>query len=370
MSDTLTLRPQQSLLSIALGKLRRNKAAMASAIYLMLMAVACIVGPSLTGHDFATIYRSFVRVPPSLEAYPKLDALEQELVEALKRARVEHSNFKDAGSSVSFKLTSTQGVDPRVTRFIDRSDTFEGAAIVSTSQDQTTAEVTASVDRRRFLFGTDVSGRDMLTRTLKAGQTSLFVGLMSGLVAVGIGVAYGAASGFIGGRTDEIMMRVVDILYSLPFTFFVIMLVVFFGRHLSLMFIAIGAVMWLDMARIVRGQTLSLKRREFVLAAEALGVSPATILWRHIVPNMLGPIIIFVTLLVPQVIILESFLSYLGLGVQEPNSSWGVQISEGSRNMESAPWLLLFPAFFLTSTLFALNFLGDGLRDALDPKDN
>jgi oligopeptide transport system permease protein len=369
MSDLVVAKPQRSLWSIALGKLQRNKAAMASAIYLALITLVCIIGPSLTGHDFTTIYRSFVRVPPSLEAYPKRDALEQELTEALKRARVEHSNFKDNGSAVSFTLNSAKGVDPRVTRFIDRSDSFEAAAIVSTSQDQTSADVTATVDRKRFLFGTDVSGRDMLTRTLKAGQTSLLVGLLSGLVAVTIGVTYGAAAGFIGGRTDEIMMRIVDILYSLPFTFFVIMLVVFFGRNLFLMFIAIGAVMWLDMARIVRGQTLSLKRREFVLAAEALGVSPATILARHIVPNMLGPIIIFVTLLVPQVIILESFLSYLGLGVQEPNSSWGVQISEGSRNMESAPWLLLFPAFFLTSTLFALNFLGDGLRDALDPKD-
>jgi oligopeptide transport system permease protein len=164
-------------------------------------------------------------------------------------------------------------------------------------------------------------------------------------------------------------MRIVDTLYALPFTFFVIMLVVFFGRNFMLMFLAIGAVLWLDMARIVRGQTLSIKRQEFVQAAEALGVSSAGILLRHIIPNMLGPIIIFVTLLVPQVIILESFLSYLGLGVQEPMSSWGVQISEGARNMESATWLLVVPSVLLTTTLFALNFLGDGLRDALDPKD-
>jgi oligopeptide transport system permease protein len=165
------------------------------------------------------------------------------------------------------------------------------------------------------------------------------------------------------------MMRVVDVLYSLPFIFFVILLVVFFGRNFILMFIAVGAVLWLDMARIVRGQTLSIKRHEYVQAAVALGVSPAAILRRHVVPNTLGPVVIYMTLLVPQVIILESFLSYLGLGVQEPMASWGVLISQGAKNIPSAIWLLIFPSIFLTSTLFALNFLGDGLRDALDPKD-
>ena len=229
--------------------------------------------------------------------------------------------------------------------------------------------MSAAVKHLYFYFGTDTSGRDLLTRTLIAGRVSLAVGLLAGFVAVFIGVFYGAVSGFIGGKTDEIMMRIVDILYSLPFTFFVIMLVVFFGRNFVLMFLAVGAVLWLDMSRIVRGQTLSLKRQEFVQAAEALGVGSLGILWRHVIPNMLGPIIIYVTLLIPQVIILESFLSYLGLGVQEPMSSWGVQISQGSRNMEGAPWLLIFPSFFLTTTLFALNFIGDGLRDALDPKD-
>ncbi|EAB6718217.1 ABC transporter permease subunit, partial [Salmonella enterica subsp. enterica] len=190
-----------------------------------------------------------------------------------------------------------------------------------------------------------------------------------GFVAVTIGVLYGATSGYIGGKTDEVMMRVVDILYSLPFIFFVIMLVVFFGRNFILMFIAVGAVLWLDMARIVRGQALSLRRQEFVQAAEALGVSQWGILKRHVIPNLLGPVVIYMTLLVPQVILLESFLSFLGLGVQEPMTSWGVLISIGAANMGTANWMLLFPAFFLVSTLFALNFIGDGLRDALDPKD-
>jgi oligopeptide transport system permease protein len=184
-----------------------------------------------------------------------------------------------------------------------------------------------------------------------------------------IGVAYGAAAGFIGGRVDDAMMRAVDILYSLPFIFFVIMLVVFFGRNFVLMFIAVGAVMWLDMARIVRGQTLSIKRQEYVQAAEALGVPPSGILWRHIVPNTLGPVMVYMTLLVPQVVVLESFMSFLGLGVQEPLTSWGVLIGEGIDSVPGSVWQLLFPASFLVSTLFALNFLGDGLRDAFDPKD-
>jgi oligopeptide transport system permease protein len=229
--------------------------------------------------------------------------------------------------------------------------------------------VSAAIEYQYFLWGTDISGRDMLTRTLIAGRVSLSIGLLAGLVAVVIGVLYGATAGFAGGKTDEVMMRIVDVLYSLPFIFFVIMLVVFFGRNFVLMFLAVGAVLWLDMSRIVRGQALSIRRQEYVQAAEALGVTQRGILLRHVVPNLLGPVVIYMTLLVPQVIILESFLSYLGLGVQEPMSSWGVQISQGAKNMPYANWLLYVPAFFLISTLFALNFIGDGLRDALDPKD-
>jgi oligopeptide transport system permease protein len=165
------------------------------------------------------------------------------------------------------------------------------------------------------------------------------------------------------------MMRLVDVLYSLPFIFFVILLVVFFGRNFILMFLAVGAVEWLDMARIVRGQTLSLRRQEYVQAAEALGVGTPDILVRHIIPNLLGPVVVYMTLLIPRVILLESFLSFLGLGVQEPMTSWGVLIAEGARNIQGATWLLTFPALFLVATLFSLNFIGDGLRDALDPKD-
>jgi oligopeptide transport system permease protein len=195
------------------------------------------------------------------------------------------------------------------------------------------------------------------------------VGILATLVSLVIGVTYGAVAGYVGGRVDNLMMRFVDIMYSLPFMFFVILLVVFFGRNIVMIFIALGAVEWLTMARIVRGQTLSVKQKEFIEAAHASGVRNHKIIFRHVIPNVLGPVIVYVTLTVPQVIMTESFISFLGLGVQEPYTSWGVLISEGARLMQSAPWLLLFPALFLALTLFSLNFIGDGLRDALDPKD-
>ncbi|MGL4960006.1 MAG: ABC transporter permease subunit [Inquilinus sp.] len=218
-------------------------------------------------------------------------------------------------------------------------------------------------------FGTEANGRDLLVRTLYGGQISLMVGIVGTLVSLIIGVAYGATSGFLGGRVDSMMMRVVDVLYSLPFMFFVILLMVFFGRHIFLIFVAIGAVNWLDMARIVRGQTLSIKRKEYIEAAHACGVSSWGIIRKHVIPNTLGPVIVYMSLTVPQVILLESFLSFLGLGVQEPMTSWGVLISEGARSMTIAWWMLVFPAVFLALTLFCLNFIGDGLRDALDPRD-
>ena len=218
-------------------------------------------------------------------------------------------------------------------------------------------------------FGTDNNGRDLFVRVLYGARVSLAVGFAATLVSLLIGVVYGAAAGYFGGKVDEVMMRIVDILYSLPFMFFVIILMVIFGRNIILLFIALGAVEWLTMARIVRGQTLSVKRKEFIEAAHAAGVSGWRIVLRHIIPNVLGPVVVYVTLTVPEVIMTESFLSFLGLGVQEPYTSWGVLISEGAGQMESAPWMLLYPALFLGVTLFCFNFIGDGLRDALDPKD-
>ena len=218
-------------------------------------------------------------------------------------------------------------------------------------------------------LGTDTIGRDILTRTLEGGRISLMVGLVSTLVSLIIGVGYGAVAGYFGGLTDRLMMRAVDIIYALPFMFLVILLMVVFGRHILLIFIAIGAVNWLDMARIVRGQTLSLKNMEYVEAARAIGVDDWAIIRRHIIPNLLGVVMVFVTLTIPQVILVESFLSFLGVGVQEPMSSWGSMVNDGAQDMEFAPWSLLTPAAFLAVTLYCFNYIGEGLRDALDPKD-
>lgn len=217
-------------------------------------------------------------------------------------------------------------------------------------------------------LGTDSLGRDQLTRIMHGGRVSLGVGFLATSVSLLIGVLYGAVSGYRGGKTDAFMMRLVEILYALPFTIFVILLMVVFGRSLVLLFVAIGAVEWLTMARIVRGQVVTLKQQEFVEAAISLGLSNRRIILRHLIPNVLGPVVVYATLTVPAVMLLESVLSFLGLGVQPPRSSWGVLIKDGAESMTVFPWLLIFPAIFFSATLFSLNFLGDGLRDALDPR--
>ena len=218
-------------------------------------------------------------------------------------------------------------------------------------------------------FGTDSIGRDLLARTLFGGRISLMVGILATFVALTIGVTVGAVAGYVGGRTDQLLMRFVDLMYSVPLTFFVIILMVVFGRNFILMFLAIGAVEWLTMARIVRGQTLTLRSKEFIEAARASGGSTPAIIFRHILPNVLGVVMVYVTLTIPQVILLESFLSFLGLGIQEPMTSWGMLINDGAAELEINPRTLIIPAAFMTATLFCFNFLGDGLRDALDPKD-
>ena len=218
------------------------------------------------------------------------------------------------------------------------------------------------------LLGTDTLGRDLLTRMMYGSRVSLMVGFLATTVALTIGVTWGTVAGFAGGKTDTVMMRIVDVLYGIPFIIFVILLMVIFGRNLVLLFMAIGAVEWLTMARIVRSQVMSLSKQEFILAAQAMGVSKPSIIYKHLIPNTIGPVIVYATLTVPQIMLLEAFLSFLGLGVQAPLSSWGLLIRDGAVSMEEYWWLLIFPSLAFSLTLFSLNFIGDGLRDALDPR--
>ncbi len=226
----------------------------------------------------------------------------------------------------------------------------------------------ASPPSTEHWLGTDTLGRDLLTRILYGSRISLAVGFIATAVALLIGVIYGTVAGYMGGKVDAAMMRLVDILYALPFMIFIILLMVIFGRNILLLFLAIGAVEWLTMARIVRGQVQSLRQQEFIEAAVSIGLGPWAIIRRHLIPNTLGPVIVYTTLTIPNVMLLESFLSFLGLGIQPPQSSWGLLISYGVETMEEYPWLLIFPGLALSLTLFSLNFLGDGLRDALDPR--
>jgi len=359
----------RSLWADARVRLVRNRAALISIIVLSFVAVACVFGPFVTGHPFDRVYPDYVRAPASLSAYPTPEQVEPAIERIGARIRAKAQNVDIGYDSIRMNLVGERPIDERLLAYFERSDLFGTAKVVERLDEGRNLLIEVPVKRVRFLFGTDANGRDLLTRTMKAGQISLAIGLLATFVSILIGVTYGATSGYLGGRVDMIMMRIVDVLYSLPFIFFVIMLVVFFGRNFILMFIAVGAVEWLDMARIVRGQALALKQREFVEAAHALGVGPWGVLRRHIIPNTLGPVAIFATLMVPKVILLESFLSFLGLGVQEPLTSWGVLISDGAANIQSASYLLIFPSIFFVATLFCLNFIGDGLRDALDPKD-
>src|SRR5262245_15998084 len=287
----------RSLWADALARLKANKAAMVSLVYLALMALVCVLGPYLLPHPYTTIYPDYVRTPPALSAYPQPEMIETALQDAVRRMRADLEEWHEQDDRIFVTISSAKTIDERVTRYLDRSDTFNDAKVESKSPDGFKLTMSATVEKEYFLFGTDNTGRDLLALVLMGGRISLAIGLLAGLVAVVIGVLYGATSGFLGGKTDEIMMRIVDILYSLPFIFFVIMLVVFFGRNFILMFLAVGAVLWLDMARIVRGQALSIRRQEYVQAAEALGVASGGILLRHIVPNLLGPVVIYMTLL-------------------------------------------------------------------------
>ncbi len=359
----------RSLFQLAALRFRRNKAAMTGSVLLLLITIFSFFGPYVISHTYDQVFSSYVTVPPSIEPLPKADSLGEVMKGVADRARVELREFAVDGNTFTATIHSDKPIDPRSTRYFDRANEFDNTQVTATEDGGATLKLTGDVNREYFPFGTDNNGRDMLARVMLGGQISLAVGFLASLVSLAVGVTYGAISGYLGGRVDNVMMRLVEILYSLPFVFLVVVLVVFFGRSFILIFLVIGAVEWLDMARIVRGQTLALKRREFIGAAQALGLTDWQIIRRHIIPNTIGPVIVFVTVVVPKVILLESFLSFLGLGVQAPLTSWGALISEGANKMQSAPWLLIFPAIFFVITLFSLNFIGDGLRDALDPKD-
>ena len=245
---------------------------------------------------------------------------------------------------------------------------FIGPFFSHQSYETTRLEYGAQAPSGDHLFGTDDLGRDLFIRTLMGGRISIAVGFAATVVALVIGVGYGMIAGYVGGKIEAYMMRFVDTLYALPFILIVILLTVWFGRSLLLIFLAIGAVEWLTMARIVCGQTRILRNKEFVTAAKAYGADTLQIVTKHIFPNLLGPVIVYTTLMIPAVILLESVLSFLGLGVQPPMSSWGILINDGAKKIDIYPWMLIFPALFFSLTIFSLNFIGDGLRDALDPQ--
>jgi oligopeptide transport system permease protein len=338
-----------SLWKDAWYRLRKNYIALFGLYAFCVIALLCLIGPFFTGYTYEQTEISLKSSAPMEPIFWRSEALK---TGESKKSSIALSSLED--------------------EFLDRSKSDRQAIVAKIAKGEIyrQGKDTYEPSNQRHLFGTDPLGRDLLTRVLIGGRISLAVGFAATIVSVLIGVLWGAIAGFVGGKTDTVMMRVADILYALPFTVIVILLMVMFGRNFILLFVAIGAVEWLTMARIVRGQILSLKNQEFIEAAVSLGLPGHRILFRHLIPNVLGPIIIYATLTFPEVMLLEAVLSFLGLGVQPPLSSWGVLIDEGSRTMETSIWLLICPAFFFSLTLFCLNFLGDGLRDALDPKSS
>ena len=362
-------REAQSTWRRAARRFARNRSAVAGAAILVAILLASLIGPLLLPHAYDRIYLDYVKTPPSLVSHPSVDEARRLLDRIAARMRARVTQAEIGADEARVTLESAKPIDERLLAYFERSDFFGKATAIDRGDDGRRLVVLTPIRRASFLLGADGNGRDLLVRMLIAARVSLLVGALASIVSLVIGVAYGSVAGYIGGRVDLAMMRFVDILYSLPFIFFVILLIVLFGRHFALIFVAIGAVEWLDMARIVRGQTLSLKRQDYVLAAEALGVGAGGVLLRHIVPNLLGPVAAFLTLLAPRAILLESFLSFLGLGVQEPMTSLGVLVAEGARSIEDAPSLLIFPAILLSLLLFAFALIGDGLREAVDPRE-
>jgi oligopeptide transport system permease protein len=367
LSDLRKGRAQPVLLSrlFSVFSLLRRSGAPLSLCLIAVSALAAIFGPLVTPHAYDRVFRDYVFTPPSFSAHPDIQERDQAVADFTAAMHVNVVAVQQSGDQLALEIAADRPVDLRVLRYFERSDVFGVATKLSASGDGQRLRFAVPIERVWFPAGTDANGRDLLSRLFIALRVSLAVGLLASLVALAIGVAYGAIAGYAGGITDMIMMRIVEIIYALPFIFFVIVLVVVFGRHFALIFAAIGAVEWLDMARITRGQTLSIKQQDYVAAAQALGASPVAILWRHVIPNMAGPVIAFTTLLVPRVILAESFVSFLGLGVQEPLTSLGLLIADGARNIQSAPYLLIFPALWLALLLAALTRLGHVMADGL-----
>jgi oligopeptide transport system permease protein len=328
-------------------------------------ALAAIFGPTITPHSYDRVFRDYVFTPPSLSAHPDGEEIDRAVADFGSAMHVNIVETRKAPRRLDLDIASDRPIDERILRYFERSDIFGMAIVRDISNDGRDLHLVIPVKRLWFPFGTDGNGRDLLSRLFIALRISLAVGLLASLVALVVGVSYGAIAGYVGGLSDAIMMRIVEIIYALPFLFFVIVLVVFFGRNFILIFVAIGAVEWLDMARIARGQTLAIKKQEYVLAAQALGATTPAILWRHVIVNMAGPVIAFASLLVPRVIVAESFVSFLGLGVQEPLTSLGLLIADGARDIQSAPYLLIFPALALGILLAALMRLGEALTRRL-----
>jgi oligopeptide transport system permease protein len=327
-------------------RLRRNRLALAGALYVIALALLCLVGPTLFHLSYEAQGLSATYLPPGAPFIRIFDAGHlSEPAEYTVLGQMRQRLEMPPGPQADAALRQLAAGREVTARSGDRMEIYRPG---------------------HAWLGTDNLGHDQFAEILYGGRISLMVGLIATFVALVIGVTYGAVAGFAGGKTDAVMMRIVDIIYALPFTIFVILLMVFFGQNIFLLFFAIGAVEWLTMARIVRGQVLTVKKMEYIEAARALGFGRRRIIFRHIIPNILGPIIVYTTLTIPAVMLLEAFLSFLGLGVQPPMSSWGVLIKDGADRMEEYWWLLVFPGVIFSLTLFSLNFLGDGLRDALD----
>lgn len=364
----------RSLWQDARRRLFRNKATVVSMIVLSIIILLALFAPYLSIHRYDTQdYNQVGCYPSSMIDMSKLNP-----PEGADPDSAAYKAYQQYNDEYPERVQCGLGIIASYEQAKSDFELYCSAGNSATAPPEINCARAPQQDDFTHVLGTDAIGRDLWVRTLYGARVSLSVGVVASFVALMIGVMYGATAGYAGGRVDAFMMRFVDIMYALPFIFFVIILMTVtadipffkdpFNRFI-LVFAAIGAVEWLTMARIVRGQTLSIKRKEYVEAAVAAGVSNAKIIRRHVIPNVIGPVIVFVTLTIPSTMLAESFLSFLGLGVQEPMTSWGVLISDGANEMETKPWLLIFPALMMAVTLFCFNFIGDGLRDALDPKD-